>query len=182
MRYIGAGAGAVLAAIFALAGCASTTAHPAANTHSAAAAAASSPPSCSSQVQTWAHAGGGLSDLHAVKGDTTRIGKGTVRLGRALQSNAGMPAAEGYLLGAATALVSDARAATLNPPPVCADRGDYVGAMSDYEQAGSNLQTAVQDIMTGDYTSAVPSLSAGVRELNRGNARLAVATAALPAG
>jgi hypothetical protein len=169
---------AVAAAALALAACG--TAHPASNTHTA--AAAPNPPSCSSQVTTWSSTGGGLHDLHAVKGDTNRISKGTLRLAGALQSQTGLPAAAGYVLGAASSLVSDARAATLNPAPVCADRGDYVGAMSDYQQAGTEIQTAVQDIITGDYNAAAAPLHSGLRDLNRGNARLGVATAALPAG
>jgi hypothetical protein len=119
-----------MAAAAALAtGCgAANTSTKAATTHTMAGAASSSPPSCSQQVHTWS-VQGGLWETHAIEADSMAMAHAAAKVTHGLGT--GSVAGLSQLSAGASALGSDARTASLNPPPVCAGHVEYLAAMVD---------------------------------------------------
>jgi hypothetical protein len=166
-----------VAGVVALAGCGSTHAGPAAQNNPS--AGASKAPTCSDRLQSWAHDGGGVRQIRSVGGDAGAIQHDVLKVAGALSGNGNISSAAGMLAADGGLLNSDARTATLNPPPACADRADFLAAMSDYQSAGSDMQTGAAAVESSDYATANAQLVAGNKALVQGSRHLSDAKAAI---
>jgi hypothetical protein len=173
----------ILAAVtgLSLAACSSAPApHPSAShpvPTTAPAAVATPSQNCSSQVHTWAH-DQGLAQMHQIGRDSRVISKDAFRTAVALRRGGNLTGRLATWQADTTALETDAQAAASNPPPACGDAADYGTAMQDYTTGAKDELAAINDIGSGNYTSAGALLNAGSAALNRGSAALGRANAA----
>jgi hypothetical protein len=133
-------------------------------------------------VEAWS-SGGGTAQEEALSSD---IGK----LDAALQPLAtdeeagGVPAADTSAVQSASAnLQADAQAAEANPGPACVPgmAADTSVAARDYSAEAIDADNAVEQLSTGDVQGAADDISDGNAELDKGNAKIAAATAAVKA-
>ncbi|MBO0808265.1 MAG: hypothetical protein J2P32_08185 [Actinobacteria bacterium] len=120
-----------------------------------------------------------MRQLKSVGGDAGAIEHDLLKVAGAMSGNGNISSAAGTLAADGGLLNSDARTATLNPPPACADRADFLASMSDYQSAGSDMQTAATAVESSDYATADAQLVAGNKALVRGTRHLSDAKAAI---
>jgi hypothetical protein len=177
-----AGVAGLAVAAMALAGCGSTApSHQAAATQAAAVPAATHSQSCAQQAQAWYH-DQGKAQLNQLTSEESAISRDAPAVADALSSGGDVTTAMAKWQADSTALETDAQSAAANPPPACADAGDYGTAMQDYETAAKDYLSAVSDMSNGDFTSADTLVKAGNTATDNGTTALGRATAAIQQG
>ena len=167
-------------AALAVAGCAATASgtHAQVAAHTSPATAPSQ--SCAGQVQAWAQ-NQGSAQIDQIASDAGTISRDAFKTSAALSRGLDATSDLARWQAAATALQTDAQAASSNAPPACADPADYGTAMRDYTTSAEDYISAVSDISSGGYAAATTLIRSGTKAMNQGTGAITRATAAIHA-
>ena len=170
---------ATVGGVICVAGVASAAQSPVTAARSAAAAPAV-PPGCAAQVQAWV-TGGAVQRISSLSGD---LGSFTTAAQPFAGDVGGGAASAGDVLGirsAAAAIQSDAQGVQASPGPACVPRlrVNLAAAAGDYSNAAADADHGMSQYTTGNLNDAASDIGAASAAIESGNAKLALATAAV---
>lgn len=168
--------------VLALVGCGTTPAgKPAASSPSQSQVPAASSVSCTSQLSSWAHDDGGTSDVRALGKDSNKLGSDDHALAAVMTADSDTSAETAAITADASQLGADAQTALANQPPACVPGADapYRAAMAEYSQSSQDELAVATQIQDGNDEAAIPNMTATTTAVNKANADMSRATAAI---
>ncbi|MGH3207373.1 MAG: hypothetical protein ACRDNO_06410 [Trebonia sp.] len=172
-----AGAAICIAAIASAAGSAQPAAGSAATATVAAAAALAS---CAAQVQAWVD-GGAVSRIGSFNGDLGSFGTAALAFAADLGDGGASAGDVSGIRSTAAAIKSDAQGVETRPGPACVPglRANLTAAAGAYSKAAADADHGMSQYTAGNVNDAASDIGAAGSAIGTGNAKLALATAAV---
>jgi hypothetical protein len=142
--------------------------------------AATAPPSCAAQVQAWVD-GGAVGRIGSFGGDLGSFATAALAFAADLGDGGASAGDVTGLRSTAAAIRSDAHGVETSPGPACAPglRGNLAAAAGDYSKAAADADDGMSQYTAGNISDAASDIGAAGSAIGRGNAKLALATAAV---
>jgi hypothetical protein len=161
-------------------GCVASATESAKPAAGSAATTAAAPASCAAQVRAWVN-GGAVQRIGSFSGDLGSFATAAQAFTADLGGEGASAGDVSGIRSSAAAIQSDAQGVAARPGPACAAglRVNLSAAAGDYSKAAVDADHGVTQYTAGDMNSAASDIGAAGSALERANARLALATAAV---